>query len=61
MLLAFAHRDDGTLGNFLKLATGRGWAFHPVVIAQNGDEGCTGANPVIVLEGRAPSHPTAAR
>lgn len=55
VLLAFAHRGDGTLNRFLKLVATQGWDFHPVLIAQNGDEGCEGANPVVVLEGRAPS------
>lgn len=55
ILLAFSYRDDGTMSAFLKLAASRGFSFHPVVIAQNGDEGCTGANPVVVLEGRAPA------
>jgi len=55
VLLACAHRGDGSLDFFLQLASSRAWQFYPMVIAQNGDEGCAGSNPVVVLEGRAPS------
>jgi len=56
VLLALADRDDGTLRSFLLLAASRGWRIEPIVLAHRGDEGETiVANPVVVLEGRAPA------